>query len=495
MTGMAASVVRRVWPGFVAGSLVLAAVRGFVPQDSAFAMLSAGFYPLLTIAAIIVGVRLNRPARKLPWLLLLAFMTANIVGNIFYAVSVDGGHVPFPSPSDAFWLAGYAMELTGLMVLVNGMSWRRDRAGILDTLIVTGGLGLGVWLLLLRDLVEPSMPLGVRLVTMAYPLFDLLILAGMIRMCTSSVRRSPAFWQLTAALAIQGLEQAAYLYENSHGGLVHDLGSIYLLFSMLLGCAALHPSMVAFGAKDTRPAGAVTTRRVLLIGSACLLSPLLLIVNGVVDNGRVEWLAASLCCIVVFLLVIARMLGLIRTVQAQSDQLESLAYLDGLTGIANRRAWDAELLRRLAVSGRAGTTLIVGIIDLDHFKRYNDMYGHPAGDALLRDASAAWTEQLRSEDLIARYGGEEFGLILHCRLREAASVMERLREVTPDGQTFSAGLAQWTGEESAAQLTARVDAALYTAKREGRDQYSVTGHPACTDLRSNFLNAAGAEPR
>jgi diguanylate cyclase (GGDEF)-like protein len=198
---------------------------------------------------------------------------------------------------------------------------------------------------------------------------------------------------------------------------------------------------------------------------------------------------------VVFLLVIARMFGLIRTVQDQAAQLESLAYLDALTGVPNRRAWDAELERRLAIARRAGDTLIVGMIDIDHFKRYNDVFGHPAGDQLLRDAAAAWQEQLRAEDLIARYGGEEFGLILHCRLREAASVMERLRDVTPDGQTFSAGLAQWTGDEPALQLTARVDAALYTAKREGRDQYSVTGNPMRTDLHSDFLAGVGADPR
>jgi GGDEF domain-containing protein len=145
-----------------------------------------------------------------------------------------------------------------------------------------------------------------------------------------------------------------------------------------------------------------------------------------------------------------------------------------VAGLPNRRAWDAELERRLAVARRSGGALVVGLID-----------------ALLSDASGAWQMQMRAEDLIARYGGEEFGVILHGRLRDAAAVMERLREVTPDGQTFSAGLALWTGKESVEQLMARLDAALYTAKREGRDQYSVTGHPARTDLQSDFLARAG----
>jgi diguanylate cyclase (GGDEF)-like protein len=265
----------------------------------------------------------------------------------------------------------------------------------------------------------------------------------------------------------------------------------FVLATILLGGAALHPSMASLGVEHVGPRAHVTRLRVVLIGSACLLSPVLLIADGVIGHGRVDWLAASICCIVVFLLVIARMAGLIKTVQDQADQLESIAYLDGLTSIPNRRAWDAELERRVAVARRSGGTLVVGLIDLDHFKKYNDLLGHPAGDALLRDASAAWQEQLRAEDLIARYGGEEFGVILPGRLRGAAVVMERLRDVTPDGQTFSAGLALWTGDETVAQLMARVDAALYTAKREGRDQYSVTGHPARTDQGTDFLAGAG----
>ncbi|GAB2585174.1 hypothetical protein Aab01nite_53200 [Paractinoplanes abujensis] len=204
-------------------------------------------------------------------------------------------------------------------------------------------------------------------------------------------------------------------------------------------------------------------------------------------------MAASVCSIAVFLLLIVRILGLVRTVQDQADQLESIAYLDGLTGIPNRRAWDAELERRLTVAQRHGATLVVGLIDLDHFKHYNDLLGHPAGDELLRNAGLAWQQQLRAGDLIARYGGEEFGLIMHCRLKDAAIIMDRLHEATPGGQTFSAGLAQWTGGESAQQLTARADAALYAAKRDGRNRFSVAGHPSYTDLQADFVS--GVSPR
>lgn len=484
---MTPSRIRGLWLGYCAVSVVLALVRGLVPEGSVAAILITYCYSPLAIAALCLGVRLNRPARKLPWGLLVGTMITGTAGNVVFTAYLMRGGLPYPSAADYFWLTCAPLELAGLMLLIDGASWRRDRAGILDTLMVTGGLGLGVWLLFLRGLTGPDLPLDVRLVTMAYPLADLLLLAGMIRMFTSSARRGPAFWQLAASLGLQSSAHAVWVWQSSHGVNSEELAPAFILSGLLLGGAALHPSMAKVGGGDLRPATDVTPRRVLLISSACLFSPVLLIVNGVVAGGRVDWLAASTCTILVFLLLIVRIVGLVRTVQDQADKLESIAYLDGLTGIPNRRAWDVELERRLAVTRRTEGTLVVGLIDLDYFKRYNDRLGHPAGDELLRTAALAWREQLRAGDLIARYGGEEFGLILHCRLKDTAIVMERLREVTPGAQTFSAGLAQWTGTEPATQLIARVDAALYTAKREGRDQFAIAGHPAATDLQADFL--------
>jgi diguanylate cyclase (GGDEF)-like protein len=113
----------------------------------------------------------------------------------------------------------------------------------------------------------------------------------------------------------------------------------------------------------------------------------------------------------------------------------------------------------------------VAMIDLDHFKRFNDTYGHPAGDKLLRAAALNWRGHLRSIDQLARYGGEEFIVLLPVADGEqAVGVLERLRIVTPSGQTFSAGVAVWNGAETAAELIARADRALYQAKTSGRNR-------------------------
>lgn len=110
------------------------------------------------------------------------------------------------------------------------------------------------------------------------------------------------------------------------------------------------------------------------------------------------------------------------------------------------------------------------MIDLDDFKRFNDQLGHPAGDRLLKDAAAAWREQLRTVDRLARYGGEEFIVLFHGAAIETANeALARLRSVTPAGQTFSGGVARWDGRETSEELVARADRALYEAKNAGRD--------------------------
>ena len=147
-----------------------------------------------------------------------------------------------------------------------------------------------------------------------------------------------------------------------------------------------------------------------------------------------------------------------------------LARTDALTGVANRRAWDDELPRELARSARSGTPLCVALLDLDHFKAYNDRHGHQAGDRLLKAAAAAWQARLRKTDLLARYGGEEFAVLLpDCGMDNAMEIAERLRTAQPEG-TCSLGVAAWDGHEGAAQLVSRADRALYAAKEGGRNR-------------------------
>jgi diguanylate cyclase (GGDEF)-like protein/PAS domain S-box-containing protein len=160
-------------------------------------------------------------------------------------------------------------------------------------------------------------------------------------------------------------------------------------------------------------------------------------------------------------------------------RLESFARTDELTGLLNRRAWDEALPREIARARREGSALCVAIVDLDHFKTYNDQYGHLAGDRLLKEAASSWRSALRLTDVLARYGGEEFAIALpRCGLEEARALVERLRAAMPHGMTCSAGVAQWDGTERLEHLVERADTALYAAKRAGRDRAFVAGAEA-----------------
>ncbi len=152
-------------------------------------------------------------------------------------------------------------------------------------------------------------------------------------------------------------------------------------------------------------------------------------------------------------------------------KLRRIARTDALTGVPNRRAWDEEIPRALARAQRSGEALSVALLDLDYFKAFNDTRGHQAGDQFLKEAAAAWKEQMRGGDVLARYGGEEFALLLPaCPTGAAHALTERLRCVVPDGQSCSVGIATWDGAESPEALVHRADGALYEAKRAGRDR-------------------------
>jgi diguanylate cyclase (GGDEF)-like protein len=152
------------------------------------------------------------------------------------------------------------------------------------------------------------------------------------------------------------------------------------------------------------------------------------------------------------------------------DFLTDEAHTDSLTGLPNRRSWDAALKRALTQNRR----MTVAMLDLDHFKEFNDTFGHPAGDRLLKETAAAWRDQLRAGDVLARIGGEEFALMLDCDANDALEIVERLRDSVTQNRTCSAGIAVRLFGETLEHLLARSDRALYEAKAGGRDRTHVS---------------------
>lgn len=181
-------------------------------------------------------------------------------------------------------------------------------------------------------------------------------------------------------------------------------------------------------------------------------------------------------------------------------EVARMADTDSLTGLANRRSLTKSLAREVARSERTGEPLSLAVLDIDHFKRINDTFGHLAGDEVLRTVAQAMAAHVRDVDIVARYGGEEFAVVLpNCSSEGALTVVERVRAAIASSTdltkvTASAGVATVAGSGSDGEaLMAAADEALYEAKRSGRDK--VTLAQAARPRRALDLTAKNQEER
>jgi diguanylate cyclase (GGDEF)-like protein len=175
----------------------------------------------------------------------------------------------------------------------------------------------------------------------------------------------------------------------------------------------------------------------------------------------------------------------VAALRESNDKLTALSHLDPLTGIANRRNFDETLASLCRQADREPFGII--ILDIDYFKNFNDLYGHPVGDDCIRRVAGILRASMRrTGDRVARFGGEEFvALLPRTGLKESIDVAERMRRGVRDlgiphassrvapVVTISAGVLWVSGQADPAGILARADAALYQAKREGRDRVCV----------------------
>jgi len=228
--------------------------------------------------------------------------------------------------------------------------------------------------------------------------------------------------------------------------------------------------------------------RFILVGICAWISSCLLVAGWLPElSGDLHsvWLISGL-------LGLVSAVGLAETIKADVRVQEELlneymhaAMTDGLTGLANRQALDRALTTVLQESGARRGPISMIMIDIDHFKAFNDQHGHQTGDAILRAVSRKMQEFFGSKALVARYGGEEFSVLLpSCRLHDADRLAESCRLTIKETRcefreqifhvTISCGVTEAHATDTPDSLTQRADMALYTAKKMGRDMIWVS---------------------
>jgi diguanylate cyclase (GGDEF)-like protein/PAS domain S-box-containing protein len=270
-----------------------------------------GLISLTGVVAILSGLVINRPARKVPWLLLAAALASFSAGQVSFLVAASLKVVlPFPSFADVLYLSEYPLAAAGLLIFIYWRTPDGDRRSLIDALTLTAGLALLSWMFLIRPYVHnPSLTGLEKSVAIAYPLGDVLMLALLVRLLAPGTReRNRCVQLLTGGLIACLLSDSSYgavqLYGSFHTGTIIDLG--WALFYASWGAAALHPSMVRLTEPVPKQQVEVSPIRLALLMLASLVAPVVLLtaLPGVL---RSDVSVIAIFSAVLYLLVLTRL--------------------------------------------------------------------------------------------------------------------------------------------------------------------------------------------
>jgi len=303
------------WQVYLGAGALLCALYVWVPPFAASGpvMNVLGLSPVI---AIVVGLRRHRPTSRGPWRWFAIGMTLFWLGDLYtYSYPrLFGADVPFPSLGDGAYVAVYPALMAGLLMLIRGRNPEGDRAGVIDSLIMTLGLALLSWVALIAPyLHDETLGLSAKLVSIAYPLGDILLLAAAIRLAVDTGKRQPAFYLLVSAIVALLVTDFAYgvvtLNRDYHGQVMLDVG--WISFYLLWGAAALHPSMRQLEQPAPDRVPRLTPLRLTLLTVASLIAPIVEATQEL-RRGNLDLLVIIAASVVLFGLVVLRMAGLVR---------------------------------------------------------------------------------------------------------------------------------------------------------------------------------------
>ena len=461
------------WPLWIMGLLLGAYIIGLALPGDAFNIVVDGWLGLATQyapAALCWMVAVRTRFRRVPVVLAAAAVTSFAVSNNYYIMTLAGTTaLPFPSPADFGYLLFYPLMLAALAVLLHrqlrGLSW----PVLLDS--VLGGIGAAAVLAVLLNPVLDSAVAGppslATVVAVAYPLFDLLLVAAIVGIgATQGLRIGYRWTLLVLGLVVLAAADVVYALRLSTGD--------YAVGTPLDAGWALALALVAVWVDGAERSPGPTIRpdtgtRSLAVPAAATAAGLGVLVLS--SQVTVTPLAVTLAALTLIFAAVRTQLAFRLLVKMRDLRRQALT--DHLTGLPNRRAMYADIPERLKAAEGGQCALL--LLDLDRFKEVNDSLGHDIGDRLLVQVGERLSRKLSPGDHLARLGGDEFAILLEdADHDQAVSVAENLHAslAAPftlagiEVQTYvSIGIALFPDQGNDLRaLLRRADMAMYKAK-------------------------------
>ena len=277
------------------------------------------------IVAIIVGVRIQRPANSAAWYLFAVGQALFISGDVL-AYNFErffGRPLPFPSIADVVYLGVFPALIAGFLLLIRRRKRGAERESLIDSLVIGTGIGLLSWIFLMAPYAhDTTLSTSVKLTAIAYPLADLLLLTVAVRLAFGGGSRSRATYMVVASIFILFATDAMYGWQQLHAG--YQQGSLldggWILFYLIFGAAALHPSMAV--AVESAPTSLRLTRtRLLILTVTTFVAPVTGLLGPTTTSDRV---VIAGCAIVLFGLVLLRMVGLVQRQESEAARARAL---------------------------------------------------------------------------------------------------------------------------------------------------------------------------
>jgi diguanylate cyclase (GGDEF)-like protein/PAS domain S-box-containing protein len=315
------------WAIYLALGSVLTVAYFFAPEGLGHHVIY-DLIGLSSVTAIVWGIRRYKPADALAWKLFAAGNLCFVVGDMirgFYESALGKEAAPFPGLADVAYLGAYPILITGVLVLVRSRDRSRDRANLVDALIIATSAGLLGWVYLIRPyIMTPDLGWLEIAISIAYPLLDMMLLSVAARLWFSPGARTRSYQLLAGSLAALLTSDIVYtvtlLNETYATGSLVDLG--WLVSYLLWGAAAMHPSMQSSKTVETVGSTAITPQRLLVLAAVSLLAPVVRVVE-IMRGDELPPLTTVTPTVILFVLVMFRMSGLVRLLSSALERHEA----------------------------------------------------------------------------------------------------------------------------------------------------------------------------